>query len=286
MFGTTGQVAQCLRDRAGIAEHALTALSRGDVDLTDMAAIAKAISSAPSQSVVVNAAAYTAVDQAESDHLTAAAVNAKAPAVMAKTCAEYGLPFIHISTDYVFDGDKASPYDEADRTNPQSVYGQTKRDGEVAVLAALPQAVILRTAWVYSPYGKNFVKTMLRLAAERDELGVVSDQLGCPTSAHDIADGILAVVASQPLQQGKGGIYHLAGSGEASWADLADAVFEISAPRTGRRPRVNRISSDAYPTPAKRPANSRLNSNRFASHFGYQAPEWRVSLSKVLEALA
>jgi len=285
MFGATGQVARCILDRSAGGAQDVTALSRSDVDLADADAIASAIAAAPNDSVVVNAAAYTAVDQAEADQVAAAAINAEAPATMARACAAHGLAFIHISTDYVFDGNKSSPYSVGDPTDPQGVYGRTKRDGEIGVLEALPQAVILRTAWVYSPYGKNFVKTMLRVGAERDELGVVDDQVGCPTSAHDIADAILAVIDHLPLREEQGGIYHIAGTGEASWADLAEAVFALAEDRMGRRPCVNRITSEAYPTPAKRPANSRLDSSRFAADFGYRTPEWRDSLERVLDVL-
>ncbi|WP_203293870.1 dTDP-4-dehydrorhamnose reductase [Maricaulis parjimensis] len=286
MFGATGQVARCLLDRVATTGHVITALSRADVDLMDEKAIAEAIASAPDNAIVVNAAAYTAVDQAETDQEAALAINARAPGAMAQACAARDLPLIHISTDYVFDGNKSDAYVEDDPTDPQGVYGKTKRAGELAVLEGLPNAVILRTAWVYSPYGKNFVKTMLRVGAEREELGVVDDQLGCPTSAHDIADGILAVIDHVPVSDRVGGLYHLAGTGEASWADLADAVFEMSEARMGRRPLVKRISSDAYPTPAKRPANSRLSSSRFEMQFGYRAPHWRDSLQSVLEALS
>jgi dTDP-4-dehydrorhamnose reductase len=285
MFGATGQVALCLLDRVAVRQIPVTALSRAQADLRDLDAIARAIAEAPADCLVVNAAAYTAVDNAETDSLTAEAVNALAPEAMAIACAARGLPLVHISTDYVFDGTKEGAYVEDDPTAPQGVYGLTKLDGERRVLAAHPAAIIIRTAWVYSPHGKNFVKTMLRLGAERDALSVVADQIGCPTSAHDIAEAVLSLADTPTLQVTDGGIYHFAGSGSTSWAEFAEAVFDLSAPVTGRRPSVTPIASSDYPTPAKRPANSRLNSDKFAARFGYRAPQWRDSLAAVLDAL-
>lgn len=281
MFGATGQLARAMADATAACGLGLTALSRSDVDLTDAAAIRNAIARASEGAVVLNAAAYTAVDRAETEPELATQVNAEAPAVMASAAAERGLGFVHVSTDYVFDGMKASAYVETDATNPKSVYGQTKLDGELAVADAHPGAAIVRASWVYSPFGANFLKTMLRVGADRDELRVVDDQVGAPTSAHDIAEGLLALIAAE----GNHGVFHLAGSGEASWADFADAIFEHQASVWGRRPTVTRIPTSEYPTPAARPANSRLNCDRLEQVCGYRAPHWRDSMAKVLDQL-
>jgi len=286
MFGATGQVACALRDLAPRHGLELTALSRTDADLTRPDEIEAAIAAVRPGTVVINAAAYTAVDLAETEVELATAINTTAPGVMAAACRKGSCDFIHLSTDYVFDGLSARPYLETDATNPQGVYGQSKLAGEEAVLRAHPQSVVIRTAWVYSPHGKNFVKTMLRLGAERDELGVVDDQLGGPTSAADIADGILAVYTRLATDRGVPGIFHLTGSGQASWADFADAIFENQAPRWGRRPVVKRINTVDFPTPAKRPANSRLDCDHLEAIYGFRAPPWRESLARVLTQLA
>lgn len=281
MFGATGQLALAVADAAKARSITLTAMARADVDLTDTAAIKAAIASAPDNVIIINAAAYTAVDKAENDFEVATQVNTAAPAAMAEAAAARGLSFIHVSTDYVFDGTKTSAYVETDETNPKGVYGQTKLDGERAVAAAHPDAAIVRTSWVYSPFGANFLKTMLRVGADRDELRVVDDQVGAPTSAHDIADGLLALMQTDDAK----GLFHLTGSGEASWADFADAIFEHQAEVWGRRPFVTRIPSSEYPTPAARPANSRLNCDRLEAVCGYRAPHWRESMAKVLDQL-
>ncbi|WP_083759571.1 dTDP-4-dehydrorhamnose reductase [Maricaulis maris] len=286
MFGTTGQVARCVLDSAGNAGLDVTALSRVNVDLADQDAIRAAIMAAPEGSVVVNAAAYTAVDQAESDEASCRAINAVAPTVMAEACHKRGFIFLHISTDYVFDGSKATPYFEGDPTNPQGVYGTTKLEGEAGVREVHDKWVILRTAWVYSRYGKNFLKTMLRLGADRDSLGVVDDQRGCPTHAADIATALITLVDQLRPDDVRFGLYHFCGRGGASWADFADHIFAVQSDRWGRRPDVNRVTSADYPTPAKRPANSMLCSDRFSSAFGFTAPTWTESVQTVVEQLA
>jgi len=285
IFGATGQVARCIIAKASEAGVSSTALSRRDVDLTDPAAVRAAIQHAPNGSVVVNAAAYTAVDRAESEPELADIINAQAPGAMAIACAERRLPFIHISTDYVFDGKKSTPYVESDSTNPQGVYGRSKRDGECRVLEAHSSSLVLRTSWVYSAHANNFVKTMLRVGAEREELSVVDDQVGCPTSAVDIATAILTAARSFSINGRQGGIYHFSGTGETSWAGFAEEIFAKSKRLGGPVARVRRIPSKDYPVPAKRPANSRLSSDLFASHFECRAPAWQESLSVVLEEL-
>jgi dTDP-4-dehydrorhamnose reductase len=285
MFGETGQLA---RATVGVASNSglnLISIPRESCDLGNVEQIHSLIENAPADAIVLNAAAYTAVDKAESEPVLARAINTDAPRAMAEACAHRGLPLIHISTDYVFDGCNDVPYRESDPTNPQGVYGQTKLDGELAVLAAHPLSIILRTSWVYSPFGSNFVKTMLRVGAARDEVAVVNDQCGTPTSAWDIAQGITRVVGAIEAGTAESGVYHLAGDGDASWADFADAVFELQRPVWNRRPEVRRILSAEYPTLAKRPANSKLCSDRFERVFGYRAPHWTVSLQRVVREL-
>lgn len=238
--------------------------------------------------LVVNAAAYTAVDAAETDAEAAYRANRDGPATLARLCAGAGVPLIHISTDYVFDGTKPAPYVEADPTGPQGVYGASKLAGEQAVLASGAQAVILRTAWVYAPTGKNFVRTMLNLARTRDTLGVVADQQGCPTAASDLADAIMAIasrIAVTGWDDSYGGVFHAAGTGETTWHGLAMAVFEASARHGGKVPVVNAIPTAAYPTPAKRPANSRLDCTRLEQVFGVRLPAWRDSVDRTVAAI-
>jgi dTDP-4-dehydrorhamnose reductase len=285
MFGKTGQVAQALTERCAALGLDLVSLGREDADLTDLASLRDTISRHGEGRVVVNAAAYTAVDQAESGEELAHAVNAAAPTAMAQACRAQDLAFIHLSTDYVFDGSKSSPYREADPVSPQSAYGRTKLAGEQGVGATGARAAVIRTSWVYSPFGKNFVKTMLRVGAQRDELTVVADQHGGPTSAHDIADAILAAAPRLLADSSRAGLYHLSGSGEASWADFAEAIFEEAAPHGGPWPVVRRITTSEYPTPAPRPANSVLECSKMEAGFGYRAPHWRESLKTVIARL-
>lgn len=238
--------------------------------------------------LVVNAAAYTAVDAAETDAEAALRANRDGPATLARLCAAAAVPLIHVSTDYVFDGTKASPYLETDPTGPQGVYGASKLAGEQAVLASGAQAIILRTAWVYSPTGKNFVRTMLNLARSRDTLGVVADQHGCPTAAADLADAILAIASRLAVtgwDPAYRGVFHAAGTGETTWHGLATAVFAASARHGGKVPVVNAIETSAYPTPAKRPANSRLDCGKLERVFGVRLPAWRDSVDRTVDEI-
>lgn len=278
--GREGQVARSLVERAlGRTDIDVVTVGRPELDLARPETIAPAIA-ACRPDVVVSAAAYTAVDQAEDEPDLAHAVNAVAAGEVARAAGEIGVPVIHLSTDYVFSGDKPEPYVETDATGPIGVYGKSKLAGEIAVAAANPRHVILRTAWVYSPFGKNFVKTMLRLAETRDELSVVSDQWGNPTSALDIADAVLA--ACERLRRKEDaqthGVFHLAGTGDATWADFAEEIFRASTRLGGPGATVRRITTGEYPTKAARPANSRLDSRRFGDVFGYSAPDWRRSV--------
>jgi dTDP-4-dehydrorhamnose reductase len=276
IFGKTGQVAQELARRAPDAQFA----GRETADLTDPAACAALIRQLH-PSAVINAAAYTAVDKAESDAATAQLVNADAPAAMAAACAELGIPFVHISTDYVFDGSGDTARAEDAPTAPLGVYGQTKLDGERAVQAAAGQYAIMRTSWVFSAHGNNFVKTMLRFGAERDRLTIVADQIGGPTASADIAAAALSMAATMRADATKGGIYHFAGAPDVSWADFAREIFAQS----DLAPEVVDIPSSDYPTPAKRPLNSRLDCAAITRDFGIARPDWRVSLQDVIKEL-
>lgn len=262
-------------------------LGRPELDLaTDAAAIRAAIEAARPDAIV-SAAAYNQVDRAETDRDAAFAINAGGACSVAEAAARLSVPLIHLSTDYVFDGTSRSPYQEADETRPAGVYGESKLAGEQAVLEAHENSVILRTAWVYSPFGANFVKTMLRLAGERDEVSVVADQHGNPTSALDIADGILRVASNLLASPAEGlrGIFHMTGQGCATWADFAEAIFDFSAAVGGPSATVRRIGSADYPTPARRPHNSELDSSRLGQIHGVTLPMWQASTKVVVKRL-
>ncbi|WP_421913893.1 dTDP-4-dehydrorhamnose reductase [Mesorhizobium sp.] len=282
--GREGQVARSLLEVAqGRPGMEVIAIGRPELDLLRPDTVAEALE-ASRPDLVVSAAAYTAVDQAEDEPETAFAVNAVGAGKIAEATARLGIPIIHVSTDYVFDGKAERPYVETDPTAPCSVYGASKLAGEQAVIAANPRHLILRTAWVYSPFGKNFVKTMLRLAGDRDEIAVVADQWGNPTSALDIADAILRVASV--LEGNKDfasfGAYHLAGTGETSWSGFARHILDTSRVSGGPWARVRDIATMDYPTKARRPASSRLSTAKFAGVFGAAAPGWRDSMERVV----
>jgi dTDP-4-dehydrorhamnose reductase len=277
--GSKGQVATSLVERAG-ARAEVIALGRPRFDLADRAAVLAGLEAARPD-VIVNAAAYTAVDKAEAEEAVATHVNGEGAGHAAEAAARLGVPLLHLSTDYVFDGALDRPYREDDPTAPTGAYGRSKLAGEKAVAERSADSVILRTAWVYSPFGANFVRTMLRLNETRDEVGVVADQRGNPTAAWDIADALIAIAARMKDDKSPAlrGIFHLTGSGEATWADVAEAVFHEAAAR-GRRPtRVKRILAADYPTPARRPANSRLDNEKLGRVYGLKLPEWRRSVA-------
>lgn len=284
--GQSGQVARSLVLRAREQDIDLVSLGRPDLDICDPSSIDRAFE-ATKPGVLINAAAYTAVDQAETDAAAAHGVNATAAKHLASASAERSIPIIHLSTDYVFDGSKTEAYTEEDPVAPLGVYGTSKLAGERDVAAANPDHFILRTAWVYSPFGKNFVKTMLRLAEARDNVGVVDDQMGNPTSALDIADALLALAKMINAEDVSSafGTYHLAGTGDATWADLAEQAFEVSQSVGGPNAEVNRITSDEFPTPVQRPKNSRLNCQKLADTFGIRLPHWRDSSKVCVEEL-
>ncbi len=237
--------------------------------------------------LVVNAAAYTGVDAAETDVDAAYRANRDGPAQLAALCAAAGVPLIHVSTDYVFDGTKGAPYTEADPVSPSGVYGASKLAGEQAVLASGAKAIILRTSWVHAHTGKNFLRTMLAVGKTRDRLTVVADQRGCPTSAADLADAILAIAARvmNGWEDRFGGVFHAAGTGDTTWHGLALAVFEDAAAQGLSIPRVDPIATADWPTPARRPAYSRLDCTRLAETFGVRLPHWRDGVRRTTSAI-
>jgi dTDP-4-dehydrorhamnose reductase len=257
-------------------------MRRTDLDLARPASIPAALDEAGAD-LIVNCAAYTAVDQAEKEPGLAFAVNAEGPATIARWCADHRRVLIHLSTDYVFAGDGARPYLEDDPIGPAGVYGASKAEGERRVRQACPSHVILRTAWVYAAEGRNFVRTMLRLGATREALSVVADQRGCPTAAFSIAEALCRILGR--LAEGDGGIfgtYHYVDAGDTTWYDFAQRIFAAAAERWGRRPAVTPITTDQYPTLAKRPRYSVLDTGKIRAAFGVVPRRWQDSLEVVL----
>jgi len=279
VFGKTGQVAIELQRQAPEAAR-LTALPRAQADLSDPAACAEVIRTLK-PSAVINAAAYTAVDRAEEEEPLATRINGEAPGAMAHGCADLGIPLVHISTDYVFDGSGESPRTPSDPTSPSNAYGRSKLAGEEAIRASGCAHVILRTSWVFSAHGANFVKTMLRLGAERDRLTIVADQVGGPTPAAEIARACLAIADAMIADPAKSGTYHLSGAPDVSWANFAREIFAQS----GLTSEVSDIPTSNFPTPAKRPLNSRMDNNSLTDTFGLPRPDWRAGLQNVLADL-
>ena len=283
--GGSGQLASALMDAKG--RRPLQLVGRPAFDLDDPAAI-PALLSAAAPSLIINAAAYTAVDQAETDADAAQRANTDGPRILAEYCAAAGIPLIHVSTDYVFDGDKGAPYVESDPTSPTGVYGATKRDGEDAILATGARAIILRSSWVYAATGKNFVLTMLNAAKKTSELRVVSDQWGCPTAAQDLAAAILRIADRTTTigwNESWRGIYHAAGSGSTTWHGLALATFQEAAKYGVAPPIITQIATADWPTPARRPADSRLDCGKLGQVFGIALPGWRNALSRTIKAV-
>jgi dTDP-4-dehydrorhamnose reductase len=275
VFGKTGQVARELAAYSGV-----TCLGRDQADLSDPAACAEAIRAARPQAVI-NAAAYTAVDKAESEEALATVINGEAPGAMARACAALEVPFVTLSTDYVFEGSGEAPWPPEDATGPLGAYGRSKLVGEQAVGAAGGVSAILRTSWVVSCHGHNFVKTMLRLGRERERLTIVADQIGAPTPARAIAAACLRVAERLQTDPEKGGIHHFAGAPDTSWACFARETFA----QAGIDCVVEDIPTSAYPTPAQRPLNSRLDCSSFEAAFDMPRPDWRQGLNDILKDL-
>ncbi len=285
--GRHGQIARALLERAATTNIDIRCVARPEMDMSRPETIEAALTDV-APDAIVNAAAYTAVDLAESEPSLAYAINGAGAEAAAHAAARLGVPVVQLSTDYVFDGSLDRPYREDDPTRPLGVYGDSKLQGERAVTAASGNHVILRTAWVYSPFGKNFAGTMLALARQREQVSVVSDQLGAPTNALDAADGIIAVVRNlleRPAAKELRGIFHMSGGGETNWAGFATAIFAASAAAGGPSARVLPIPASQYPTPARRPPNSRLDNSRLANIHGVRLPAWQQSLPGCIERL-
>jgi len=284
-YGTSGQLAREFIRQAPGHDVELTALSRAQADLAEPEAAARQVRAARPDLVIL-AAAYTAVDQAEAEPGLAHEINGEAPAAIAAACAAQGAVLVHVSTDYVFDGRKGAPYVEADPTHPLSVYGASKLSGERMALAACPRSLVLRTSWLVSAHGKNFVKTMLRLALEGQPLRVVDDQFGRPTAAADLAGFVLAQarrLAAAPADDPAFGLFHFANAGETTWRGFAQAALEMAL--NGQAPRVEPITTAERPSPAQRPVRGTLDTGKLEHTFGYAPRPWREPLAEILAEL-
>jgi dTDP-4-dehydrorhamnose reductase len=284
VIGAKGQLGRELGDEASRQNNALVAIGREELDITQAEAVRRLVGEVLPRAII-NCAAYTAVDKAESDIDAAHAINALGPEYLARAAAAHDIPFLHVSTDYVFDGRKSSAYGEDDPVAPLGIYGRTKEEGERRVRDAHPKHILLRTSWVYGVYGNNFLKTMLRLSRERDELRVVADQRGCPTATIDIARALLAAESTASAGQAQWGTYHFAGRGVTTWHGFAHEIVRTAARAGGRSVPVIPIDTKDFPTPAKRPAHSELDSARFVAAFGYKSPPWQERTREVVEAL-
>jgi dTDP-4-dehydrorhamnose reductase len=284
--GSSGQLGDALVTLCTARGIEFKAVARPEFDFEHPETVAACFEAARPD-MVINAAAYTAVDKAETEHAAAVAGNHLGPLALARLCEEAGIPFIHVSTDYVFDGNKGTPYVETDPTGPTGIYGVTKRDGEEAILASGAKAIILRTAWVYAAHGKNFARTMLTAGRKMPLLRVVSDQRGTPTAAVDLATAILAI--AETLDAGwedkYRGIFHATGAGETTWYGFACAIFEEATKLGYTAPEVQAINTADWPTPTRRPPDSRLDCSKLTETFGVTLPDWRVSLPGVVRGL-
>ena len=288
VIGASGQVAQALVRAASVRKLDLIVAGRPQSDITDLASLSRLFADCQPD-LVINASAYTAVDKAEVEIAAARAINEEGPARLAVLCQATGVALIHISTDYVFDGDSRIPYAEDDKRRPQSVYGVTKSAGEDAIRTALARHAIFRTAWVYGPDGQNFLKTMLRLGAERDEVRVVADQFGTPTPADLIATSLLDVaprLLADGNRDGLWGTYHLTAAGETSWHDYAGEIFRQAALAGRKVPRLHAVSSSEYPTAATRPKYSVLDCSKLRNTFGLELPAWQDGVANCVRRLA
>lgn len=286
LFGKNGQLGQALAKTLPQIGK-LVSLGREDVDFNDQTKLAKTIAT-HSPDIIINASAYTAVDKAENDESTAFRINEIAVATMAKYASEHNTLLVHYSTDYVFDGTKTKPYKEADQTKPLNVYGKSKRAGEIAAQQAL-HSLTFRTSWVYSAHGNNFIKTILRLAKERESINIVADQIGVPTSAHWMAEITIKAINSHKNGALPTGIYHLVPDGETSWHQIAQYVVK-TAQKAGETFALNiedihPITTEEYPLPAKRPKNSRLDNHQLSQHLGESMPDWKIGVKQVIEQI-
>jgi dTDP-4-dehydrorhamnose reductase len=281
VIGSGGQLGFELMRAAWPAAWSISGLSHGDLDIADSAAVSRALSASYCD-LAINAAGYTAVDRAEGDSSAAFAVNRDGAAHVAEACARTGIPLLHLSTDYVFDGTKRDAYVEDDPVGPINVYGASKEAGEDEVRRRSARHLILRTSWLYGVHGHNFVKTMLRLGSERPELRVVDDQLGSPTAAADLAASIVQISQRVATASPAWGTYHLCGAGATTWYEFARRIFELCTPGRHAAPKLRPISSDEFDAPARRPSNSRLDCGRIQRMFGVACPPWETSLARQL----
>ncbi|MDB2448191.1 dTDP-4-dehydrorhamnose reductase [Gammaproteobacteria bacterium] len=285
VLGSKGQLGQCLNDQLAITEHDVVYTSRGQIDISEFE-VTKTQILEILPDIIINASAYTAVDKAEEEHQAADCINHLAVANIASICNQLDCWLIHISTDYVFDGNSEVPYKEDNPTNPQGVYGESKLNGEVAIEASGCKYLIIRTAWVYSEYGKNFLKTILRSGANHDELSIVGDQIGCPTYAQDIAKSIVSILSFLDLKESSSGIYHYCGDEPCSWYEFAVAILQEAEVHGLKTPSyIKSIMTDDYPTPAVRPAYSVLNSDKIESCFNVTRSNWRDGIKIVIDRL-
>lgn len=283
VIGSKGQLGRCLSNQFYSTDYELIYTSRQEIDIADLEATKAEIADI-NPSVVINASGYTAVDRAEEDQQTADRINHLAVKNIANICSQLNCWFVHVSTDYVFDGVSNMPYKECDQTAPQGVYGETKLRGELAIQSSGCRYLIIRTAWVFSEYGSNFLKTMLRLGDDRDELNIVGDQIGCPTYAQDIAKAIVSVVGSLESRETTSGIYHYCGGQSCSWYDFAKVIFEEAALVGLNFPSlINSIETSAYPTPAARPAYSVLDCTKIINDFGVSVSDYNEGVRQVLQ---
>lgn len=282
VLGCKGQLGRCLNDQLINTNYEVTYTSRNQIDIADFEEVRiKITHEAPD--VIINASAYTAVDKAENDKLTADLINHLAVENLANICFELGYLLIHISTDYVFDGKSKVPYLELDKANPQGVYGHTKLDGELAIQSSGCNYLIIRTAWVFSEYGDNFLKTMLRLGAERDELSIIGDQIGCPTYAQDIAKAIIIMMKQVKAKRSASGIYHYCGNQLCSWYEFARVIFEEARMSGLKTPDlINSIRTSDYPKAAVRPRYSALDCHKIKNTFGIKTSDWRLGVKNVV----
>ena len=285
VLGSKGQLGQCLNDQLAITEHDVVYTSRGQIDISEFE-VTKTQILEISPDIIINASAYTAVDKAEEEHQAADCINHLAVANIASICNQLDCWLIHISTDYVFDGNSEVPYKEDFPTNPQGVYGESKLNGEVAIEASGCKYLIIRTAWVYSEYGNNFLKTILRSGANHDELSIVGDQIGCPTYAQDIAKSIVSILSFLDLKESSSGIYHYCGDEPCSWYEFAVAILQEAEVHGLKTPsHIKSIMTDDYPTPAVRPAYSVLNLDKIESCFNVTRSNWRDGIKIVIDRL-
>jgi dTDP-4-dehydrorhamnose reductase len=284
VFGARGQVGRELVSLAAARGAPVVGLPRQEADITNDVTVRAALD-VHRPSVVVNAAGYTSIDRAEREPELAAAANVAGPAILASACASIGIPLIHLSCDHVFDGTKKRPYVENDKIAPLNVYGRTKAEGEAKVRELHPRHVILRTSWIYGPHGRNFLRNVLKLAGEREELRMVGDQIGCPTATIDLAEAILVAARKLASEAKVSGTFHFAGNGATSWYKFASEIVQRQAVFTGRTPKVTEIKLSEYPTSAKRGLNCELDSTRFKNTFGYAASPWNFRVAEVVAAV-